>query len=59
MIAKHAPGLGDPWALTPAQWDMVLMRICEDLKREHGDVGAEQNRFVREAQWQKKYLARQ
>jgi len=36
-ISRGCPGMGDPWAMTPAQWDMTLIMLHEQLAMESGD----------------------
>jgi hypothetical protein len=41
LIGANCPGIGDPWNLTPAQWDAILTRVCEQIAMEHGDKDAQ------------------
>lgn len=63
LIARHLPGLGNPWKLTYGQWVLALVRLEEILLEEaptdeDGTHGANLRLMKRRGDREKLYHAR-
>ena len=59
MIARHFPGLGEPWKLTLAQWNGVLDRLSDILHRETPGDPEDPETLKRDMEMRKRQARRQ